>query len=104
MKKGFLLALCLVGTLCCAPAFADDDNDPMVRAGVAVANILFEYDGDQFTTYTVRPDGFLDIDFALNTPENLYNEILHKLQGSPDIKGVLAGKGGPNCFLFGAGG
>jgi len=97
MTRRFLLAALLAAAVAATPALADD---PMVRAGVAVANILFAHDGDQFTTYTVREDGFVDIDFARNTPEALYSQILGELQQSPDIKGVLAGKGGPVCSLF----
>lgn len=97
MIKRLVLAAFLAATVCAAPARADD---PMVRAGVAVANILFAHDGDQFTTYTVRENGFVDIDFARNTPEALYSQILGELQHDPAIKGVLAGKGGPVCSLF----
>jgi len=97
MTRKILLTALLVAAFVAAPAHADD---PMVRAGVAVANILFAHDGDQFTTYTVREDGFVDIDFARNTPEALYSQILGELQHNPDIKGVLAGKGGPVCSLF----
>jgi len=72
--------------------------DEMDKASAAVANILFDFDGaDQFATYSVNDDGFVDITFARNMPDRVYSAILHQLQNNPDIKGVLAGKGDPVC-------
>lgn len=72
-----------------------------LRADAAVADVLFDYDGaEQFATYLVRDDGFVDITFARNMPDPLYSEILNRLQEHEDISGVLAGKGGPTCRLF----
>lgn len=70
------------------------------KASVAVTGILFEHGADEFTTYIIKEDGSVDITFARNTPDAVYGEILNKLQSHPDIKGVLAGKGGPSCALF----
>lgn len=71
------------------------------KADGAVANILFEYDGaEEFASYAVREDGFVDITFARNMPDALYSELLAKLQNNPDIPGVLAGKGGRVCRLW----
>lgn len=75
--------------------------DRLQRADAAVANILFDYDGSfEFASYKVSESGFVDITFARNTPDALYSEILGKLEGHPDIDGVLSGKGGPTCDLF----
>ena len=80
------------------PVRADDVE---ARAGEAVANIIFDYDGSsEFVSYRVRPDGFVDAVFASNTPGALYDEIVEKLRRDPGIKGVLAGKGGPVCSRF----
>lgn len=75
-------------------------GDKLSIANAAVANILFEYDGDEFVTYTVADNGFVEMSFASNTPETLYSEIIGKLKANPDIKGVLAGKTGPGCKRF----
>lgn len=75
--------------------------DELGKADAAVANILFDYDGAQeFASYRVNEDGFVDIIFARNTPDALYSEVLNRLQNHPDIDGVLSGKGGPVCKLF----
>lgn len=72
----------------------------MDKASAAVANILFDFDGaEQFATYSVNDDGFVDITFARNMPDRIYSAILNRLQNNPDIKGVLAGKGGPVCQI-----
>lgn len=75
--------------------------DEVDKADSAVANILFDYDGSQeFASYVINEDGFVDITFASNTPDKLYGEILTKMQNHPDIDGVLSGKGGPICKLW----
>lgn len=75
--------------------------DELDKADSAVANILFDYDGSQeFASYAINEDGFVDITFASNTPDKLYGEILTKMQNHPDIDGVLSGKGGPICKLW----
>lgn len=90
----FAFAL-LVGSV---PALA---NDAESKAGEAVANVLFDFDGsNEFVSYRVREDGFVDATFASNTPEPLYSEVVEKLRANKDIKGVLAGRGGPTCSRF----
>lgn len=76
--------------------------DALSKADLAVANILFDFDGsDQFATYRVNDDGFVDIVFASNMPDKVYGELLTRLQNHPDISGVLSGKGGPACQVDG---
>ena len=75
--------------------------DELTKADEEVANILFEYDGsEEFATYRANEDGSVDLVFASNTPDALYEEILTKLQNHPHISSVLAGRGGPVCKLF----
>jgi hypothetical protein len=74
--------------------------DEVDKASAAVTSILFESSADEFTTYVIKDDGWVDIIFARNTPDDVYSAILAKLQSHPDIKGVLAGRGGPTCALF----
>jgi len=76
------------------------DDDDVSKASSAVTNLIFEYDADQFTSFSVRDDGYVDIVFARNTPDKLYAEMIDKLRAHPDIKGVLPGKGGPVCSSF----
>lgn len=76
-------------------------NEIESKASEAVANVLFDFDGsNEFVSYRVREDGFVDAVFARNTPEALYSEVVEKLRANPDIKGVLAGRGGPVCSRF----
>lgn len=78
-----------------AACFGEDAN---TAADSAVAVILFEYDGsEEFASYVVKDDGFVDINFARNMPDELYAEILTKMKNHPHIKDVLAGKTGPMC-------
>ncbi|TAM45672.1 MAG: hypothetical protein EPN55_07640 [Gammaproteobacteria bacterium] len=91
----FLTLALLVGSV---PVLADETE---AKAGEAVANILFDFDGsNEYVSYRVRPDGFVDATFASNTPEALYTEVVEKLRANKDIKGVLAGRGGPTCSRF----
>ncbi len=96
-RSFFLAVLTCIG-LCGPLSHADDD--PASRANAAVSNILFDYDADQFASFAIRDDGFVDITFARNTPDVLYAEMINKLRAHPDIKGVLPGKGGPVCSQF----
>lgn len=75
--------------------------DARSRADAAVADILFDYDGaEEFASYAVRADGFVDITFARNMPDTLYSELLAKLQNHAHIPGVLTGKSGRACRLW----
>lgn len=90
----FLLAICIA-------AISVADESPMDKADSAVANILFDYEySEEYTSYVVKEDGFVDVTFASNTPDELYSEILNKLNNHPDIDGVLAGKTGAYCSRF----
>jgi len=75
--------------------------DELDKADAAVANTLFEYDGsEEYATYKANDDGSVDLIFAVNTPDALYEDILTKLQNHPHIRSVLASKGGPACKAF----
>jgi len=75
--------------------------DELGKADSAVANLLFEYDGsEEYATYKANEDGSVDLIFASNTPDDLYEDIITKLQNHPDITSVLASKGGPACKAF----
>lgn len=71
--------------------------DAETKATNAVTSILFEAEADDIASYKINEDGFLDITFASNTPDLLYSLLLNKFLRHPDIKGVLAGRGGPSC-------
>ena len=93
----FMTAVVAFGFLVAELAVAQDAES---KTSSAVTNILFEYDADEFASYVIRENGWLDITFASNTPDALYSEILNKLQNNPNIKGVLSGKTGPTCSRF----
>lgn len=76
-------------------------SEVQFAADSAVAEILFEFDGSEmYASYAVGEDGFVDITFARNIPDDLYIEILHRLKDDERISGVLAGTSGPSCRLF----
>jgi hypothetical protein len=81
-----------------APAMSEEDA--LSKATSAVTAVIFDHNAEEFVTYNVRDNGYLDITFARNTPDSIYNEMLEKLRSHPDIKSVLAGKGGPACSRF----
>lgn len=68
-----LVLLLAAGSVNAGPVFAEDASS---KASAAVSGILFEYDGDEFASYVVRDDGFVDITFARNMPGSLYREPL----------------------------
>jgi len=63
-------------------------------ADAAVANLLFENDLDQVTSYNVRPDGFVVIKFGDSVSAATYNDTVGKLREDPRIKGVYAEQAG----------
>ncbi len=98
MKLHYLVTVFLAVMVFAAPVSASDEQ---FKADSAVADILFEYDGsEQYASYAVNEDGFVDITFASNIPDDLYSEILGRLKKHKDIDGVLAGSSGPACSLF----
>lgn len=96
--QGFILAVLVCAGFSGAVSGAGDD--PVSRASAAVSNILFDNDADEFASFAIRDDGFVDIVFARNTPDAVYGDMIGKLRAHPDIKGVLPGKGGPVCSRF----
>jgi len=92
------IVICVAGFFVLQPLQAEDK---LQQADAAVANVLFDYEGSfEFASYKVDKNGFVDIVFARNTPDDLYGDILGRLQNHPDIDGVMAGKGGPTCDLW----
>jgi hypothetical protein len=76
-------------------------DDVRQKSELATAEILFDYDNSfEYTSFKVDHRGWVDILFAQNIPDDLYEEILDRLLNHPDIPGVLAGKGGPMCSIF----
>lgn len=99
MRTKMLFSLVLAAGLTFTSAI-QAEMDAQSKADEAVAVTLFEYEGsDEFASYRVNENGFVDIVFAKNMPDKLYAELLTKLQNHPDIDGVLAGKGGPVCSI-----
>lgn len=67
----------------------------------AVSEILWDYeDSFEYVQYRVTDSGHVDMTFASNTPEALYQQIVAKVRQHPDVDSVLAGKGGAACPLF----
>lgn len=65
--------------------------DPAQRAQDAVDGVLFELDIDQ-VSYSVRPDGYVDLIFGKHLPEERYRQAIAALRTHPDIPGILAGR------------
>lgn len=97
MKHLHIIILLMCSLSLSLPVYADE----LGKADSAVANLLFEYDGsEEYASYKANEDGSVDLIFARNTPDKLYEDILTKLQNHPDITSVLASKGGPVCKMF----
>jgi len=98
MKKQSLVIILVLVLFPMQVMFAESGND---KAYTAVTHVLFDYDVSfEYTTFKVRRRGHVDITFAENTPDNLFVEIVRKLKKHPDIKSVLASKGGSSCARF----
>jgi len=76
---------------------ASAEEDPLSKATSAVTAIIFDAGGEEFMSYNVHEDGYVDVTFARNTPDPIYSAILQKLRSHPDIHGVMAGRDGPTC-------
>ncbi|RMG34411.1 MAG: hypothetical protein D6720_09350 [Gammaproteobacteria bacterium] len=67
----------------------------------AVSEILWDYeDSFEYVQYRITDSGHVDMTFASNTPEALYQEIVAKVRQHPDVDSVLAGRDGAACSLF----
>ena len=99
MHKYIFRSVILVFSLFCSlPVFSE--GDAQSKADSAVANILFDYEyGSEIASYRIDEDGFVNMEFARNTPDNIYGEILTKIKSHPDVKGVLASKSAPACAV-----
>lgn len=98
MRMTFMFPTIIVAMFMALPALA---SDVQFKAESAVADILFEFDGSEtYAAYVVGDDGFVDITFARNIPDELYSDILQRLKDDERISGVLAGTSGPSCSLF----
>lgn len=98
--RNILLITALLFGLGVMPYSAAEDS-PMDKADAAVANILFDYEySEEYASYVVKEDGFVDVTFAKNIPNELYSELVNKLNNHPDINGVLAGTTGAYCARF----
>lgn len=96
--KRIITLLCFILLTSISNVYADD---PQSKADLAVANILFDYDApSEFATYRVRDDGLVEIVFASNMPDDVYSDVVTKLNNHSDIPDVLAGRGGPVCALW----
>ena len=99
--RSYLFAVIMVyGITAANTLLAEDSKDLNSKATDAVTEILFDADIDDLASYKINDKGFLDITFANNTPDLLYSLMLNKFLHHPDIKGVLAGRGGPACSRF----
>jgi len=95
LKTLIMFVISLSVFVAAVPAHADNRQ---FEAESAVSEILFDYDGaETYATYVVADDGFVEITFASNIPDELYSEILQRLRQHENIPGVLAGTTGPAC-------
>jgi len=92
--------LLLMMSFCSVISFPAIAADTESKATDAVSSILFEHQAGEIATYRISETGFVNIVFPRNTPDLAYSVILNELLHHPDIKGVLAGKGGPVCNLY----
>ena len=99
MKRHISLAIVLYFSLVLSQTICSEE-DKQSKADIAVANILFDYEyASEFASYRVDEDGFVDLIMATNTPDEIYSEILTRIQNHPDINDVLPSKSGPACKI-----
>lgn len=98
-KPAFFIAFFVAITLFSpSPVFAEEDAESM--ATHAVTDIIFDNVAEGYISYRISSKGEVDLIFARDTPDAVYSDILNKMKKHPDIKSVLAGRGGPSCGLF----
>ena len=91
-------ALIFISITFSATSWAEEDKQS--KADIAVANILFDYEyGSEFASYRVDENGFVDLIMATNTPDNVFSEILTRMQNHLDIDDVMSSKSGPACKI-----
>ncbi len=62
-SRVILVCIALVAS---AVVHADGELD---KASAALTGILFEFSAEEFTSYSIKEDGWVDITFASNTPD-----------------------------------
>lgn len=87
MRRAFVLLATLLLALPAYAGQAESEN--------ALTNILFDENMENFF-YTLRDDGFVEILFGPAVDEKDYIRVVERLKASPDIPGVLAGRGTKN--------
>lgn len=61
----------------------------------ALTNLLFDEKMEN-VSYSFRSDGFVDILFGVDVPEQEYVRIVELIRKNPSIPGVLSGRGSGN--------
>ncbi len=98
---------CLIGVALAALAGCVNSNEvtpeQLVRmdlADQAVSGALFEAEVDASTSYNVRKDGFVVIQFSPDVPNEVYTRVVSQLRADDRVKGVRAEQGGREvCVL-----
>ena len=96
--KGMVLSLLLAGLVGCAGSQVATES--AMQSEDAVAAILFEYGADGFTTYKVERSGAVEVSFARDTPDEVFNELVDVLRAHPDTGRVRVDRSAPACGLF----
>lgn len=100
-RRNFVrLLVCAVTAICLHTSLPAMAEDAYSKATSAVTSIIFDFGAEEFVSYGVRDNGYVDVTFARNTPDGIYNAMLEKFRSHPDIHGVMAGRGGPTCTTF----
>lgn len=96
--RSFFTALLLLVSLVSAGQVQAEDRQ--AKADEAVANILFDNELSEYSTYVISSDGQVDILFPNNMPNDFYKKIIAEMEAHPDIGYVLAGRSRPPCKLW----
>lgn len=75
-------------------------TESAAQAEDAVTTILFDNDAGDFTSYRVHSNGTVEVFFARNTPNDIYQSLTSELRDHSAINRLRVNRSGPTCNRF----
>ena len=76
-------------------------QDRSTQAEKAMTELLFAEEADEFTAYRfINSRGYVEINFASNTPRDVAKGLMDKIKALPDVAGARESFAGTPCKRF----